>query len=246
LVLVLACLYPLLLVYAAFDRHRGYAGLREFCVWFSRWFFLGYLSIVRMYRLREKPDPDRLRKISGTVYVANHRSSLDAILALAVFPSIRVPVKKTYLALPILGRIIRWMGCIPFDRESPESIVEGARAAREALAKGQNLFVFPEGTRAGPGRPLAFSDIFFRVALESDAPVVPVVLHSDVPFLAPDGRSVLTRYRGAWTIRVLDALGRDPRDRASDLRLQAHRAVTRELALLDRGNIERGGDHAQG
>jgi 1-acyl-sn-glycerol-3-phosphate acyltransferase len=235
--LLLLVALPFLAAAAALDRGSGYASVRRFGAAFLRCFFLGWLSLVRLHRFAELPARAAVER-GRCVFAANHRSWMDPLLALALFPGVRVPVNAAYTRVPLMAPIMRWMGCVTLDRRSPERLAAGLAACRSALAAGEPLFVFPEGRRtAGPGLA-AFGDAFFRLALEDGAPIVPVVLHSDVPFLAPGGGSLLTRRRAVWTIRVLDAVPRDARDGAADLGRLARKALARELERLDGGARE--------
>ena len=225
-------IFPFLAIAGLVDRSGSYQALRGVLAGFLRWFFLGYLSFIRLHRFAEIPPREMIEGTAPCVFVANHRSWLDAILAISVFPNVRLPVKSSYMKVPLIGLAIRWMGCIPMDRTSNESIVAGIAQCRHALAHGSSLFVFPENTRAKRGKMLAFSDVFFRVALEANVPVVPVLLHSDIPYLSPEEGSMLTFTRATWRIRMFDPLPRDKRDRASDLSRMAKRMMTAGLADL--------------
>jgi 1-acyl-sn-glycerol-3-phosphate acyltransferase len=231
-VLLLIAVLPAVGAFALADRKRDYSAIRRFGAAFLRLFFCRYAAAIGVLRLAEAPAADAVAP-GRCIFVANHTSWLDALLALALFPRVRLPVSAAYANVPLLGLIIRWMGCITLDRSSPEALSDGLRRCRRALAAGEPLFAFPEGRRGSMGGLLPFSDAFFRFAIEEDVPVVPVVMHSDSPLFTPARGSMLTSRRAAWTIRVLDALPRDRRDRASDLRVLAQRAIARELRGLD-------------
>ena len=225
---------PFIAIFTAVDRRHGYRSLRRGGAAFLRVFFFGWLSAVRLHRFAPLP-PREVRDRGPCVYAANHRSWMDPLLALALFPGVRVPVNVGYTRIPLMGPIMRWMGCVTLDKGSPARLAAALEECRRALAAGEPVFAFPEGRRtAGPGLG-AFGDAFFRLAIEAGAPVVPVVLHADVPFLAPGGGSMLTSRRATWTIRVLDAVPRDPRDSAADLSRLTRKALARELAQLDGG-----------
>ncbi|MFO8074045.1 MAG: lysophospholipid acyltransferase family protein [Polyangia bacterium] len=231
--LLLLAALPLLALVALIGRRRGAIALRRFGSWFLRLFFVRYLSAVRLLRFAELPDPESTGDARPRLYVANHRSWIDALLALALFPGVRVPVGAGYLRVPLLGTLIRWSGSIPVDTASAASALEGIGRARRALEEGDSLFAFPEGRRAAGRRPLPFSDVFFRVAIETGAPIVPVVLHSDEPYLAPGPGSWLPRRRATWRIRVLEESTPDPRDRPADLGRRARKLLADQLAELD-------------
>lgn len=229
--LVLVAALPAIALVALAQRKRGYAAIRRFGAAFLWLFFGRFAAAIGVHRFAELPTPAEVGR-GRCVFVANHTSWLDALLALALFPRVRMPVSAAYANLPLLGLVIRWMGCISLDRSSPDALKDGLDRCRRALAAGEPLFVFPEGRRGSGGELLPFADVFFRFAITEEVPVVPVVMHSDLPLFTPARGSLLTPRRAAWTIRVLGALPRDSRDRASDLRALAHRAIARELRGL--------------
>jgi 1-acyl-sn-glycerol-3-phosphate acyltransferase len=228
-VLLLIAALPVLLALSWLDRRV----LRAFGSWGLRLFFVHFLSAIRFHRVVERPSPERVRALGQCVFVANHRSWFDGLLALALFPGVRMPVNASYLRLPVLGRAIRWSGCIPFDRGAPAGMLEGVNAARDSLAGGHSLFVFPEGTR-GSGRGVSgFSDASFRLAGDRGIPIAPVVLHSDTLTLSPGAPGFLPWRCARWRIRLLEPLAADPRDRPADLARRAWARIAEALHALD-------------
>lgn len=111
------------------------------------------------------------------VVVANHTSSLDAVLLTAVFPrSVRFLVAPWIARHPIFKHLILRLGHVPVHRGSPEA----ARAQEEeiqAVLKGSAcLAAFPEGgIEITPGlRPFALG--VFQAALAADVPIIPVAI----------------------------------------------------------------------
>ena len=236
--LLLLVAVPLLFPFSLFDRASGYRRLRRAGSAFLRGFFGGYLSLICLHRFAELPPADRGRPGEPRLFVANHRSWLDALLVLAYLPRVRVPVNASYVKVPLLGLAIRWMGCVPLDRGSPAAMVEGIDRLRAILERGGSLAVFPEGARSR-GRELGrFTDVFFRLAIEARAPVVPLLVHADEPYLTPNG-SYLTARRATWRIRLLDEIETDPRDRAADLARRSRKVIGAALDTLDRGALDR-------
>ena len=64
-----------------------------------------------------------------------------------------------------------FLNLVPFDRE--KNFVEGLRACRAVLRKGEPVLIFPEGTRSPEGRLQPFKVGLGILALELNAPVVP-------------------------------------------------------------------------
>lgn len=231
--LVLLVLLPIVLLVGLLGRAAGRLTLRRLGAAFLRGFFVRYLPLLRFHRFAELPARQELTTRPARVYAANHRSWLDALLALALFPGVLVPVKSEYLRIPVLGLAMRWMGCMPLDASSPATVMSAVEESRRALVGGESLFVFPEGTRAPGLRMLGFSDVFFRVAVESDVPVVPVLIHSDEPYLSPTDERLVAARRPTWRVRLLEPVVPDPRDRAADIGRQVRRRLSAGLAELD-------------
>ncbi len=224
---------PVLWAISLFDRRRDHHLLAAFGSWCLRLFFVHFLGAIRLHRVAERPAAARVRALAPCVFVANHRSWFDGLLALALFPGVRLPVNASYLRIPVLGSVIRWSGCIPFDRTSAAGALEGVGNARRVLAHGLSLFVFPEGTRGRGRGTRAFSEVFFRLAVEARVPVVPVVLQSDTLALSPGAPGFLSWRCASWIVRLLDPLAADPRDRPADLARRARADIAASLVTLD-------------
>jgi 1-acyl-sn-glycerol-3-phosphate acyltransferase len=115
------------------------------------------------------------------IVVANHTSYADGVLlALAcrrLGRSLRLLAKSSLFRVPVFGRMLRNVGFIPVDRGGPRG--GGALdAAAEALAAGEAVGLFPEGTiTRDPDRwPMRSKTGAVRLALQTGAPIVPVAM----------------------------------------------------------------------
>ena len=110
------------------------------------------------------------------IFMANHLSLLDGPLLFWLIPqSISVILKKEIFRIPIIGQGMQVAGFIPVDRRrmkgGKKSIAEAARQVRE---NGLSFLIFPEGTRSRDGRLQSFKRGGFFLALDSQAPIVPI------------------------------------------------------------------------
>jgi 1-acyl-sn-glycerol-3-phosphate acyltransferase len=120
---------------------------------------------------REKVD-----RRTPAIFMGNHLSFLDGPLLFLLIPQpIRVILKKEIFRIPVIGQGMRFVGFVPVDRKGvrggKKSIALASRLMRE---KGYSYLIFPEGTRSRDGRTKTFKRGGFFLAVESQAPIVPI------------------------------------------------------------------------
>lgn len=99
----------------------------------------------------------------GTLFVSNHISWAD-IPVLASRIDARFVAKDDIAAWPILGALARRYGPIFVDRGRSASSVAQADAIRGALASGQSVILFAEGTTSDGTTVLPFRTSLFAAA----------------------------------------------------------------------------------
>jgi 1-acyl-sn-glycerol-3-phosphate acyltransferase len=115
------------------------------------------------------------RKLTtGTVYVANHPTLIDAPFLLARLPEAVCIFKPALLRSPFIAPAALLSGYVSGDEG-----VDLIRNAARSVAAGRSLLIFPEGTRTNPGEvlnPLKHS--FALIARRAGAPVQIVRIRS--------------------------------------------------------------------
>ena len=120
---------------------------------------------------------EHLRPGRTCIFMSNHVSNLDPPVLIPVISGrCSVLVKKELFRIPILGTGMKVADLVPVDRGDREAAIESVNAAIQVLRQGLHMVVFPEGTRSGDGRLLPFKKGPFHLAMESEAPIVPVTL----------------------------------------------------------------------
>ncbi len=108
------------------------------------------------------------------IVASNHRSHLDPPVLNYAFPEPLVFLAKEELFKPPLGWVISHMRAIPIKRGKGD--VDTLKTSLELLDKGCGLCIFPEGTRASPGKFLRPKAGVGLLAIRSGVPVVPVLI----------------------------------------------------------------------
>jgi 1-acyl-sn-glycerol-3-phosphate acyltransferase len=120
---------------------------------------------------------ENLEKDKSYVFISNHRSYLDtATLFRYAGKRIGIVAKKELLKVPVLGQGMSFVNIIAIDRSNAERALQSMEKARKVLEEGYSFGVFVEGTRAMQGELLPFKKGAFHLALQTDAPVVPVAI----------------------------------------------------------------------
>jgi 1-acyl-sn-glycerol-3-phosphate acyltransferase len=110
------------------------------------------------------------------VVVANHESYADVFL-ISCFPwEMKWLSKDTMFKIPCMGWMMQMAGDIKLVRGDRDSTINAIAQCRDRLAKKASVMIFPEGTRSKTQEMLPFKDGAFRLAIEAQAPVLPIAV----------------------------------------------------------------------
>jgi len=133
--------------------------------------FVALLEFVGILRLRIE-GAERLSECRGRVVVANHPTLIDVVHIVARVPRAQCVVKPALWDHPFLGLVVRAAGYIRSDGDA-ETVLA---ACIGALAAGENLVIFPEGTRTPDGETARYRRGFASVAIRARADLQPLVI----------------------------------------------------------------------
>jgi 1-acyl-sn-glycerol-3-phosphate acyltransferase len=140
--------------------------------------------IARVFTGADIVGREKLPLKGPAILVANHSSHVDTVLLLTIYPSkaldrVRPAAAADYF---LKGRLMSWfsrniLAIVPVARDRAGTGEDVLAPAREALAAGDIVLIFPEGTR-GDGEALTRlkSGVARLAAAFPDAPVTPVWL----------------------------------------------------------------------
>jgi 1-acyl-sn-glycerol-3-phosphate acyltransferase len=151
------------------------------------WYLLfEYVLIGPILRILGRPRVSGTQNLptSGPVIIAgNHLTVVDSFfLVLLVRRRVTFIAKSEYFTgRGIKGAALRWFysatGQVPVDRRGADASAPALAAAKSILRQGKVWAVYPEGTRSPDGRLYKGKTGLARVAIETGAPVVPLVMH---------------------------------------------------------------------
>ena len=110
------------------------------------------------------------------VAVSNHESYADIFLLCFLPWEMKWLDKKTIFDIPVMGWLMRMAGDVPLVRGDRSSTLGALSKCRDRLAKRVSVMVFPEGTRSPTDDLLPFKDGAFHLAVQAQAPVLPIAI----------------------------------------------------------------------
>jgi 1-acyl-sn-glycerol-3-phosphate acyltransferase len=142
-----------------------------------------------------------LDETRGYVYLFNHQSHLDIPVLYASLPSptIRFVAKAELFKIPIWGPALRRAEMIEVDRGDHKQAVTALAKAAALVADGVSVAIAPEGSRSRDGRMGPLKRGGFHLALDTDAPIVPVAIRGTIEILPPGARGM----RAGVPVRVV-------------------------------------------
>ncbi len=138
---------------------------------------------------------DNVPKSGPVIFASNHLSFIDSVfLPLAVDRPIYFLAKREYFTgrglKGFLTRIIfSGTGQVPMDRSGGKASEDALNAGLRVLARGDQLGIYPEGTRSPDGKLYRGRTGVARMILEAGVPVVPVAM-IDTEKIMPAGRRI--------------------------------------------------------
>jgi 1-acyl-sn-glycerol-3-phosphate acyltransferase len=129
------------------------------------------------------------------VYMSNHRSNFDIPVLLGCLPiQFRWLAKAELFKIPIFGRAMSGAGYVKIDRSNRVSAFKSINQVAAKMKNGVSVMIFPEGTRSEDGDVKPFKKGGFVMAVDTGAPIVPVILRGT--------RSIMAK--GSWRINPGD------------------------------------------
>jgi 1-acyl-sn-glycerol-3-phosphate acyltransferase len=130
---------------------------------------------------REKISPGQTY-----VFLSNHQGNFDGPVLLHAIPrDWKALIKKEMMNLPVLSLVMKQVQFVPIERSNPKKARSGIEFGVSLLKKGHSFIAFPEGTRSRDGRLGNFKKGVFIMAIEAQAPVIPVTIRNSARIQPP-------------------------------------------------------------
>jgi 1-acyl-sn-glycerol-3-phosphate acyltransferase len=117
---------------------------------------------------------------AGTViFASKHQSAWETLAFHVLIPELAIGLKEELTRIPLFGWYLMRAGNIRIDRGAAAKAIRSLIAgARQAVAQGLSVLIFPEGTRRAPDDPPDYKSGVAALYTALQLPVVPVALNS--------------------------------------------------------------------
>jgi 1-acyl-sn-glycerol-3-phosphate acyltransferase len=117
-------------------------------------------------------DPNR-----AYLFFQNHVNHLDHCTMYAATPHFKQGVElQEHFQYPVYGAFMRSRGTLAVVPGSARQFIKLRDDMRAEISRGHSLLVFPEGTRTRTGQLGEFQLGVFRIAIDLEAPIIPVTV----------------------------------------------------------------------
>ena len=168
--------------------------------------FVAFVLTRFVYRFRVRGD-EHIPTEGAALLVCNHVSFVDPVLLMAASPRpIRFIMDHRIFRMPVLGWFFRLAKAIPIapQRDDPATYEQAFARARQVLADGELLCIFPEGAITRDGVLGEFKGGVMKLLESNPVPVVPLALQNlwGSYFSRVDGSAMRKPFRRGWFSRV--------------------------------------------
>jgi 1-acyl-sn-glycerol-3-phosphate acyltransferase len=135
---------------------------------------LALASVGIRYRVTGLEQVPRDRAV---VFCSNHESNVDPpVLFEALHPLLHVLYKAELRRFPVMRTVFDVGGFVAIERGNRDRAMASIARGAQALRSGLSFLIFPEGTRSRTGELQPFKKGGIIMAIEAQAPIVPVAI----------------------------------------------------------------------
>jgi 1-acyl-sn-glycerol-3-phosphate acyltransferase len=193
----------------------------------SLWLLRKICGIAVEYRGLEKMPPGAL------IVASKHQSMWETFALFPLFADPAFILKRELMWIPFFGWFSWKAGMIPVNRgKRSQALLELAARARQELARGRQIVIFPEGTRRAPGAEPSYKFGVTHLYTETGAVCLPIALNSGLFW----PRRSFRRFPGTIIVEVLDPIapGLSKEDFAARLQQSIETATARLIVEGER------------
>jgi len=156
-------------------------GPRRWTFAMFRFWGRGVLAMLRICGIRVEVRGREFIPEGAALVAPKHQCMLDVFAQFTWLPATTFVMKQELARIPWFGWYARKAGCIVIDRGGQaKTMRQVIREGADRFARGQQVVIFPEGTRKAPGAPPDYKPGIAALYRELNVPVCPVATNAGV------------------------------------------------------------------
>ncbi|WKK79474.2 lysophospholipid acyltransferase family protein [Marivirga arenosa] len=172
-------LFPVFIIPSLISKKGTWISFKAIRLWS---FLFSFFNRI-IYKVEGK---SHFKRGQNYVIISNHTSFLDTpAIPQAIDAPFKALAKKELTKIPVFGFLLKMITEV-VDRSNPASRQKSKNRLNEVLKNENSILVFPEGTMNRTDKPLQnFYDGAFRIAIDAQAPILPVVIKGAAKLMKP-------------------------------------------------------------
>lgn len=190
--------------------------LRRFIPYSKRWYLLMHWNRFVIFWLnfccnvKVEIKDLRTQDYPPSIIMAKHQSTWETLFLSNYFAPISIILKKELLKIPFFGWGLAALNPIAIDRTSPMQALKDINSKSiERLKEGNNVLIFPEGTRTPLGETRKYARSGADIACIAKVAVIPVAHNAGEIW----PHKHFLKYPGTITVIIGDAIATEGRHR---------------------------------
>lgn len=159
--------FPTLFLFSGFSRKR-FSRMARYAIHIGLKILIWQLVTLRGSKFKVE-HRERLKGLHSKIIIANHPSLLDVVLLFSIIPNADCIVKGALGKNRFVSGIVNTIYIL-----NSESFDQQMAEVKRTTDQGNNLIIFPEGTRSEPGKPWFFKKGAARFAIGCKRDIVPI------------------------------------------------------------------------
>lgn len=164
-VLVSSAIFPIILLLYKSDKQRRIFVNTIHITWRA---FVWLMCVLRLIKVKCNSRSE-LKKLKGTIVIANHPSLIDVVILVSLIPNSVCVVKNSLFHNVFVRKVIQKIYLS--NTMQPDEFI--TRAA-DVLNNDYNIIIFPEGTRTIPNRPVHLHRGFAYLQIATKKDILPI------------------------------------------------------------------------
>jgi 1-acyl-sn-glycerol-3-phosphate acyltransferase len=209
------------LVTAPFDKNR------RILHYFACWWGNHYMYVLPGWHVHWE-GKDYIDSNKTYVLIANHQSLFDILVLYGLYKPFKWVSKESIYKVPAIGQNMMLNQYVCIKRGDMKSIKEMIAACKHWLNRGVSIMMFPEGTRSETGEMQPFRDGSFRLSVDCDVPIIPIVISGTGEILPKKSRHLKLR-QDVWVKILPPVYPKDFEHSSGKMRTYVHELMSKTL-----------------